>query len=58
MHLSKEDIGGIFHDKLGIPETYEPQVLAEAARVRLRERFRSAERRPVGRKNFGIAETG
>jgi L-lactate dehydrogenase complex protein LldF len=56
-HLSKEDVGRIFEKALGIPYTNEPRALAETARVRLRERFRTADVGLSGA-NFGIADTG
>ena len=57
IHLSKEDIGGLFHQKLGIPYTAEPEKLALAARDRLREIFLAAQLGITG-VNFAIAETG
>ena len=57
IHLSKEDIGRLFADKLGIPYTAEPETLTDAARKRLREIFLSAGVSVTG-VNFAIAETG
>jgi L-lactate dehydrogenase complex protein LldF len=57
IHLSKEDIGALFHEKLGIPYTAEPEKLTAEARTRLREAFLSAEMGVTGA-NFAIAETG
>jgi L-lactate dehydrogenase complex protein LldF len=57
IHLSKEDIGGLFHDKLEIPYTAEPEQLTAVARERLREIFLTAEMGITG-VNFAIAETG
>jgi len=57
IHLSKEDIGALFHDKLHIPYTAEPEVLTAAARARLRETFLAAEMGVTG-VNFAIAESG
>jgi L-lactate dehydrogenase complex protein LldF len=56
-HLSKEDIGRIFENALGIPYTSDPRSLAEVARVRLREKYRTADVGLSGA-NFGIAQTG
>jgi len=56
-HLSKGDIAQIFHEKLGIPLTDDPNTLAEVARVRLREKFKTADIGLSGA-NFGIADTG
>ncbi|MGA2410334.1 MAG: LutB/LldF family L-lactate oxidation iron-sulfur protein [Candidatus Binataceae bacterium] len=57
IHLSKEDIGHLFADKLGIPYTAEPAELTQAARERLRKIFLSAQLGVTG-VNFAIAETG
>jgi L-lactate dehydrogenase complex protein LldF len=57
IHLSKEDIGALFHENLGIPYTSEPEALTAAARDRLREVFLTAEMGVTGA-NFAIAETG
>jgi L-lactate dehydrogenase complex protein LldF len=57
IHLSKEDIGLLFNEKLHIPYTSEPTALTAAARERLREVFLSADMGVTGA-NFAIAETG
>ncbi len=57
IHLSKEDIGQLFAEKLGIPYTDEPERLTLAAREKLREIFLSADLGVTG-VNFAIAETG
>jgi L-lactate dehydrogenase complex protein LldF len=57
IHLSKEDIGLLFNDKLHIPYTSEPTALTAVARERLREVFLAAEMGVTGA-NFAIAETG
>ena len=57
IHLSKEDIGALFHEKFGIPYTSEPERLTAEARARLREGFLSADLGITG-VNFAIAETG
>ncbi|HEY2524488.1 MAG TPA: LutB/LldF family L-lactate oxidation iron-sulfur protein [Candidatus Binataceae bacterium] len=57
IHLSKEDIGLLFNEKLHIPYTSEPTALTAAARERLREVFLTAEMGVTGA-NFAIAETG
>src|SRR5262245_30911189 len=57
IHLSKEDIGALFHDKFGIPYTPEPERLTAEARARLREGFLRADLGVTG-VNFAIAETG
>ena len=57
IHLSKEDIGQLFTDKLGIAYTAEPEELTAAARERLRAIFLAADMGVTG-VNFAIAETG
>jgi L-lactate dehydrogenase complex protein LldF len=57
IHLSKEDIGHLFSEKLGIPYTAEPTELTQAARERLRKIFLTAQLGVTG-VNFAIAETG
>jgi L-lactate dehydrogenase complex protein LldF len=57
IHLSKEDIGELFADKLSIPYTPEPATLTAAARERLRQIFLGADLGITG-VNFAIAETG
>ena len=57
IHLSKEDIGSLFHEKFQIPYTAEPEALTAVARERLRETFLAADLGITG-VNFAIAETG
>ncbi|HXZ87031.1 MAG TPA: LUD domain-containing protein, partial [Candidatus Binataceae bacterium] len=57
IHLSKEDIGSLFSEKLGIPFTTEPERLTAVARERLRPIFLNADMGITGA-NFAIAETG
>src|ERR1700722_15697244 len=57
IHLSKEDIGQLFAEQLGIPYSAEPEVLQAAARERLRSIFLAADFGVTG-VNFAIAETG
>jgi len=57
IHLSKEDIGELFHEKFGIPYTSEPERLTAEARNRLRDSFLRADFGVTG-VNFAIAETG
>jgi L-lactate dehydrogenase complex protein LldF len=57
IHLSKEDIGQLFADQLGIAYSAEPEVLTAAARERLRSIFLGADLGITG-VNFAIAETG
>ncbi len=57
IHLSKEDIGELFKNKLHVPYTAEPAELTAMARERLRESFLGADLGITG-VNFAIAETG
>jgi len=58
IHWKKEEIGQLFHKHLGTPEgNSDPQFLAAAARVHLRERFMTSPIAITG-VNFAIAETG
>lgn len=57
LHKSKEEIGKLFSDKLGIPYTSEPSQLTAHARSLLREKFLKAEIGISGA-NFLVAESG
>src|SRR4029077_19169399 len=58
IHLKKEEIGDLFHDKLGTPQGLaDPKALTEAARQHLREKFLAAQAGLTG-VNFAIASTG
>lgn len=58
IHLKKEEIGVLFHEKLGTEAgASDPAYLAEAARRHLRAKFLAAEAAITG-VNFAIAETG
>jgi len=58
IHRKKEEIGELFHDKLGTAVGIsDPKVLTEAARGHLRERFMRAQAGLTG-VNFAVAETG
>ncbi len=58
IHRTKEEIGELFHGKLGTPAGLsDPTALTEAARHHLRQRFLSAQAGITG-VNFAIAETG
>jgi L-lactate dehydrogenase complex protein LldF len=57
VHLRREQVGQLFHEKLGVPYTEDiPEMVATARRV-LREIFLQAEIGVSG-VNFGVAETG
>ncbi len=58
IHRKREEIGTLFHAKLGTPAGLaDPKALTEAARGHLRERFMTADAGMTG-VNFAIAETG
>ncbi len=58
IHRKREEIGELFHDKLGTPQGLaDPKALTEAARGHLRERFMTADAGMTG-VNFAVAETG
>lgn len=58
IHLKKEEVGQLFHDRLGTESgATDPVYLTEAARGHLRQKFMLAEAGLSG-VNFAIAETG
>jgi L-lactate dehydrogenase complex protein LldF len=57
VHLTKEEIAGLFQEKLGVKAPPEPARLTEIARARLREEFLAADMGISGG-NFLVAETG
>ena len=58
IHLKKEEIGELFHERLGTPSGLsDPKGLTEAARHHLREKFLAAQAGLTG-VNFAIASTG
>lgn len=57
VHLRRDDVGKLFHEKLGIPYTEDIPTLTDTARQVLREVFLTAEIGISG-VNFGVAETG
>jgi len=57
MHLSKEDIAKLFHEKFGTPVDSTPEQLTQKARELLREKYVTAEVGITGG-NFLIADTG
>ena len=58
IHIKKEEVGELFHDKLGTEAgASDPAYLTEAARGHLREKFLEADAGLTG-VNFAIAETG
>lgn len=57
MHLSKEEIAQLFHDKFGTPTDATPEQLTQKARELLREKYLQADIGISGG-NFLIADTG
>ena len=58
IHLRKEEIGELFHERLGTPQGLsDPRALTEAARQHLRAKFLGAQAGLTG-VNFAIASTG
>ena len=57
LHKSREDIGKLFAEKLGVPYTSDPSQLTAQARSLLREKFLGADVGISGA-NFLVAETG
>jgi L-lactate dehydrogenase complex protein LldF len=57
MHLSKEDIAKLFHDRFGTPPDATPEQLTQKARELLREKYVQADVGITGA-NFLVADTG
>jgi L-lactate dehydrogenase complex protein LldF len=57
LHLTRVDVGRIFHEKLGVPYTEVPDELLQIARARLREKFLAADMGISG-VNFAMADEG
>ncbi|WP_256003597.1 MULTISPECIES: LutB/LldF family L-lactate oxidation iron-sulfur protein [Pedobacter] len=57
MHLSKEEIAQLFHEKFGTPVDYTPEQLTQKARELLRDKYLTADIGITGG-NFLIADTG
>jgi L-lactate dehydrogenase complex protein LldF len=57
VHLRRNDVGQLFHEKLGIPYTEDIPMLTNTARKILRDVFLTADIGVSG-VNFGVAETG
>jgi len=57
MHLSKEDVASLFHQRFGTPIDATPEQLAQKARELLREKYLQADIGITGA-NFLIADTG
>src|SRR6516225_2862623 len=57
MHLTRKEISHLFHEKLGTPETNNPEELTMIARRQMRMKYCQADIGISGA-NFAIAETG
>lgn len=57
VHLRRNDVGQLFHERLGVPYTEDIPTLTNTARKVLREVFLTADVGISG-VNFGVAETG
>ncbi|MCJ7660755.1 MAG: LutB/LldF family L-lactate oxidation iron-sulfur protein [Anaerolineales bacterium] len=57
VHLTREQVGETFHQKLGVPFTNDIKVMTSIARRELRQAFLNADIGISG-VNFGVAETG
>ncbi len=57
LHLSRQDVGKLFQEKLGLPYMEDPVELIGAARKILRQKFLQADIGITGC-NFAVAETG
>ncbi len=57
LHLNRQDIGKLFHEKLGVPYTEEPTELLTIAREKLRAKFLTADIGISG-VNFALAKAG
>ena len=57
VHLRRQDVGQLFHEKLGVPYTEDIPTMTKTARKLLREVFLTADIGVSG-VNFGVAETG
>lgn len=57
IHKTKEQIGKLFQDKLGVPYTDVPEEMTAVARAHLREAYLTSDMGISG-VNFGVAESG
>jgi L-lactate dehydrogenase complex protein LldF len=57
IHMTREQVGRLLHERLNVPYSDDPQVLARYARERLREEFLRADMGVTGA-NFGVVENG
>ncbi|MDQ7040262.1 MAG: lactate utilization protein B [Rhodothermus sp.] len=57
IHLRREEVAHLFHEKLGVSEHLSPEALVQVARQGLRQKFLEAEAVITG-VNFAVSETG
>jgi L-lactate dehydrogenase complex protein LldF len=57
VHLTREQVGRLMHERLNVPYTDNTETLAQYARVRLRDEFLRADMGISGA-NFGVVENG
>jgi L-lactate dehydrogenase complex protein LldF len=57
VHLTREQVGRLMHERLQVPYTDNTETLAQYARVRLRDEFLRADMGITGA-NFGVVENG
>jgi L-lactate dehydrogenase complex protein LldF len=57
IHMTKERIGQVMHERIKVPYTDDPEKLAKIARAKLREAFLSADLGITGA-NFGVVDSG
>ena len=57
IHMTREEIGKVMHERIDVPYSDDTQTLAGYARVRLREEFLRADMGITGT-NFGVVENG
>jgi L-lactate dehydrogenase complex protein LldF len=57
IHKTREDVGRLMQEKMGVPYSDEPRTLAGYARDRLRQEFLAADMGITGA-NFGVVEDG
>jgi L-lactate dehydrogenase complex protein LldF len=57
IHMTKERVGKVMHEKISVPYSDDPEVLCKIARGKLREAFLSADLGITGA-NFGVVDSG
>jgi len=57
IHMTREDVGKVMHERLDVPFSDDPEELAKIARRKLRQDFLEADMGVTGA-NFGVVETG